>query len=214
MKVEKAIEKVKLLLAVANDKGATEHEALAAALKAQELMAKYDIDLVDVEDESASDEIVSSEIHVGNGNKWKYQIALIVAANFCCRIYSYGASTIVFHGYRKHAEVAKEVFTFLYNTGNKLADRYYAQRYNNGEPTKGVKNTFLMGYCDGIKSVLEKQCTALALVISKEVDESFEKITSGGTTRKMNLKMNHDHNAYEDGKYEGKNIANARSLEG
>lgn len=214
MKVEKAIELVKKLLTTANDKGASENEAMMAALKAQEIMAKYNIEITDVDGESDSEEIVDSAIDVGNGNKWKYNLANIVANNFCCKIYGCGAQTIFFYGYKKHAEVAKEVFVYLYATGNKLADRCYAEFYNKKQPTKGVKNDFLIGYCNGIKSVLEKQCTALALVIPKDVSDSFDEKMKGAKTHRSNIKVNMNHEAYEKGVREGKNIATARSIEG
>lgn len=214
MKVEKAIEIVKKLLVTAKDKGASENEAMMAALKAQELMAKYDIQMADVEDESGSEEIIDSSVHVGSGNKWKYQLAGVIATNFCCKVYVHGSEYVVFYGYKKHAEVAKEVFTFLYNTGNKLADRYYAELYNKGESTKGVKNTFLVGYLDGIRSVLEKQCTALMLVVPKEVKESFDQKMAGCKTRTSTINGSRSAEAYQRGKTEGKNVAQARSIEG
>lgn len=214
MKVEKAIEIIKKLLVTANDKGASENEAMMAALKAQELMAKYDIQMADVEDESGSEEIVDGIVNVGKGNKWKYQLAGIIATNFCCKIYAHGSEYIIFYGYKKHAEVAKEVFTFLYNTGNKLADRYYAELYNRGESTKGVKNTFLIGYLHGIKSVLEKQCTALMLVVPKQVEESFDEKMAGCKTRKSSITISTSAEAYQRGVSEGKHIAQARSIEG
>lgn len=214
MKVEKAIEIVRKLLATANDKGASENEAMMAALKAQEIMAKYDITVADVEDESGSEEIVDTAVTVGNGNKWKYSLAHIIANNFCCKIYTCGTQMIVFYGYKKHAEVAKEVFTYLYNTGNKLADRCYAEFYNKNQPTKGVKNNFLIGYCNGIKSVLEKQCTALALVIPKDVNESFDEKMKNAKARHTNIKVNVNNEAYEKGVREGKNVATSRSIEG
>lgn len=214
MRVEKAIEIIKKLLATANDKGASENEAMIAALKAQELMAKYDIQMTDIEGESTSDEIVDNQIYVGSGNKWKYSLAGVIATNFCCRVYICGSKHIVFYGYKKHAEVAKEVFTFLFNTGNKLANRYYGELYNRGESTKGVKNTFLIGYLHGIKSVLEKQCTALMLVIPKEVNDSYNEKMAGAKTRTRNLTGQKNAAAYHRGLNEGKNVATARSLEG
>lgn len=214
MKIEKAIEIVRKLLATANDNGASENEAIMAALKAQEIMAKYDINVTDVEDESGSEEIIDSAIPVGNGNKWKYNLAHIVANNFCCKIYACGTQTIFFYGYKKHVDVAKEVFIYLYNTGNKLANRCYAEFYNKKQPTKGVKNDFLVGYCHGIKNVLEKQCTALALVIPKDVNESFDEKMKNAKTRRTNIKVNVNNEAYEKGVQEGKSVATARSIEG
>lgn len=214
MKVEKAIEIVRKLLAVVNDKGASEGESMTAALKAQEIMAKYNINMADVEDESDSEEIVDFSIDVGKGNKWKYHLAMVIANNFCCKTYIHGSQMIFFYGYKKHAEVAKEVFTFLYNTGNKLADRYYAELYNRGESTKGVKNTFLLGYLKGIKSVLEKQCVALALVVPQEVNKAFDEKMIGSRHKKTTMTSSGDRRAFDRGVSEGRNVANARSIEG
>lgn len=216
MKVEKAIEIVRKLLTTANDKGATEHEAMTAALKAQEIMAKYNINMADIEDEfeSDSEEIVDFGVDVGKGNKWKYSLAAVIANNFCCKTYRCGSQMIFFYGYKKHVEVAKEVFTFLYNTGNKLADRYYAELYNRGESTKGVKNTFLLGYLTGIKSVLEKHCVALALVIPQEVNKAFDEKMRGCGRKKTTMTTSGDRRAFDRGVSEGRSVANARSIEG
>lgn len=214
MKVEKAIEIVRKLLAVVNDKGASEGESMTAALKAQEIMAKYNINLADVEDRSESEEIVDFGIDVGKGNKWKYQLAVVIANNFCCKTYFCGSQMIFFYGYKKHAEVAKEVFTFLYNTGNKLADRYYAELYNRGESTKGVKNTFLLGYLKGIKSVLEKQCVALVLVVPQEVNKAFDEKMIGSRLKRTTMTSSGDRRAFDRGVSEGRSVANARSIEG
>lgn len=216
MKVEKAIEIVRKLLAVVNDKGASEGESMTAALKAQEIMAKYNISLADVEDESESDseEIIDFGVDVGKGNKWKYHLAMVIANNFCCKTYTCGSQMIFFYGYKKHAEVAKEVFTFLYNTGNKLADRYYAELYNRGESTKGVKNTFLLGYLKGIKSVLEKQCVALALVVPQEVNKAYDEKMRGCGHKKTTMSTSGDSRAFERGVNEGRSVATARQIEG
>lgn len=214
MKVEKAIEIVKKLLTTANDKGATEHEAMTAALKAQEIMAKYNINIADIEDESGSEEIVDYAVDVGKGNKWKYSLAAVIANNFCCKTYVSGSQMIFFYGYKKHAEVAKEVFTFLYNTGNQLANRFYAELYNRGESTKGVKNTFLLGYLTGIKSVLEKQCVALALVVPQEVNKAFDEKMVGCGHKKSRMTTSGDRRAFDRGVNEGRSVATARSIEG
>ena len=122
MTTEKAINIVRKLLATANDNGASENEAMTAALRAQEIMAKYDINISNIE-EQIDEEIVSSSVVIGNGNKWKFMLANIVSTNFCCKVYTVNSSTIVFHGYKRHADVAKSVFEFLFETGVKLAKK-------------------------------------------------------------------------------------------
>ena len=88
--------------------------------------------------------------------------------DFCCKTYSINRDAIAFYGYEKDAKIAVEVFKFLFETGNKLANRYYLKCKKEGRDTKGVLNTYLVGFCDGIKEVLDKQCTALMIVVPKE----------------------------------------------
>lgn len=212
MENTKIIEKIKNLLDLANN-NPNENEAMAAALKAQELMAKYHIDVREVEGDEITDEIIESPLFVGNGDKWKFVLGTIIAKNFCCKVYYRGKDTIVFYGYEKDAKIATQVFDFLFKTGNKLADRCYYEYYKKGKPTKGIKNQYLLGYCDGIKTVLERQCTALMIVTPKEVTESFEDLTKNFGTFKNTLSMRADAAAYNKGHSDGISTANARSIE-
>lgn len=215
MKKEKAIELISKLLKTASDKGATENEAMTAALRAQELMAKYDVNIVDVEEDTTKDEITTSEFNTGTGNKWKYSLAMVIADNFCCKVYVKNTSIIVFYGYKKNSDVACEVFKFLYNVGNRLADRHYFERYNNGLNTKGVKNSFLVGYVMGIKSVLEKQCRALMIVTPEEVKEEYKKHVQNMNMKKKNASTRYNSNSksYDDGYKRGRETAQSRYIE-
>lgn len=213
MSNEKIIERIKNLLDLSRN-NPNEHEAMAAALKAQELMAKYHVDVMDVEGEELTDEIIESELFVGNGDKWKFILGSVIAKNFCCKVYYRGKDTIVFYGYEKDAKIATQVFDFLFKTGNKLADRCYYEYYKQGKSTKGIKNQYLIGYCDGIKTVLERQCTALMIVTPKEVTESFEEFTKNFGTFSNRLSARHDEAAYKKGHSDGVSTANARSIEG
>lgn len=213
--MEKVIEKIRKLLAMTEENGASENEAMIAALKAQKLMAEYNLTVADVADEhEEKSDIVEVPVDAGTKYKWKYRLANIIAVNFCCKVYILNKSNVVFYGYKNHADVASEVFRFLFNTGNKLANNYYYKCMKDGRDTVGVKNAFLVGFCEGIKEVLGQQCRALMLVTPKEVEESFDEMMAGSKTVKSTMKINRDVHAYEDGKREGRFVANARSLEG
>jgi hypothetical protein len=214
MKKEKAIEIISKLLKTASDKGATENEAMIAALKAQELMAKYDIVLTDIEEEK--EEIESVKADTDAGHKWKYSLSGIIANNFCCKVFwTNNNRTVCFYGFTHNATIARDVFNFLYNIGNRFAAREYMNARNNGRNTTGLKNTYLIGFLHGIKSVLEKQCTALMIVIPEEVKKSYEDMKSGMNMRTMNKKMNYNNNkeVYDKGYTDGRNTANARYIE-
>lgn len=213
MSNEKIIEKIKNLLDLSRN-NPNEHEAMAAALKAQELMAKYHVDVNDVEGQELSDEIIESSLFVGNGDKWKFRLATIIAKNFCCKVFYRGRDTIVFYGYEKDATIANQVFKFLFETGNKLADRCYYEYYKQGKSTRGIKNQYLVGFCDGIKTVLDRQCTALMIVTPKEVVESFEEFSKDFKTMQSTLSLSYNKDAYDKGHRDGVSTANARSIEG
>lgn len=212
--MEKIIEKIRKLLNMTQENGASENEAMMAALKAQKLMAEYNINIADIETCDDSMTIIEESFVCGKGDKWKVRLAAIIANNFRCKTYFIGKSQVVFYGYESDAKIALDVFKFLFTTGNKLADRCYYEYYKKGENTRGVKNTFLLGFCQGINDVLGKQCVALMIVTPEEVKKSFDEKTANWKTVQSTLKTNNDIRAFEKGREEGKTLANSRSIEG
>lgn len=214
-KMEKIINKIKNLFDLANN-NPNENEALAAALKAQELMAKYNIQLEQVEGKSAESRAIVTEVYKQTDKhemkNWKYGLADIIAKNFRCKTFCYG-SDIAFYGYKEDAKIALQVFTYLYEVGNKLAVKYYNNCKKNGLPTRGAMNTYLMGFRAGIKSVLEKQCTALMIVVPEEVSKKYDVIVADARKVTHRLNNNGDNHAYDTGKRDGRDAAQARSLE-
>lgn len=214
--MEKILNKIKNLLDLANN-NPNENEAIAAALKAQELMAKYNIELDQLDDKKETREIVK-EVYYQSGKhemkKWKIGLAAIIAQNFRCKTYFLGGQDVVFYGFKEDAKIALEVFTYLYEIGNKFAVRYYNKCKKEGKETRGVMNTYLVGFRDGVAEVLEKQCTALMIVTPKEVTESYDEMSKGWKKMKSTLRLSGDTSAYSNGKSDGKDMATARSIEG
>lgn len=217
--MEKILNKIKNLLDLANN-NPNENEALAAALKAQELMAKYNIELDQLDDKEETREIVN-EVYYQSGKhemkKWKVKLSNIIAKNFRCKVYYMGnksAENVVFYGYKEDAKIALQVFTYLYEVGNKFAVRYYNKCKKEGRQTRGVMNTYLVGFCDGVAEVLEKQCTALMIVTPKEVTESYEEMSKDFRNTCTRMSLSGDTSAYSNGKSDGKDMATARNIEG
>lgn len=219
---EKIIEKIKKVLELSKNNPSPE-EAQSAALKAQKLMVEYHISLKEVEAVEDVDEITETQVIVGTGNKWKYQLARIIAKNFRCRHFYYGKSIIVFYGHETDTEIAAMTFETLYKVGNKGANNFYQNKrneaYRNGElywfNGKGLKNQFLIGYLEGIKSVLDKQCTALMIVTPKEVNESYEKmVETWDMKRSINTGLRYTRNdeARQRGYETGRNAVENRRL--
>lgn len=213
MTKEKILNKIKNLLDLSTSPN--EHEAKAAALKAQELMAKYDIDSQSVVDTTSYIDEICHIVCENDGKhsmkKWKVLLAPIIANNFRCKLYFMGNS-VVFYGYKRDAEIASEVFKFLFTTGNKLAVRYYNTCKKSGKPTKGVMNTYLSGFAAGVKEDLEKQCTALMIITPKEVTDQFEDLTKNWKTKQFSMNRAADAEAFATGKKEGKGVSSGRYL--
>lgn len=214
--MEKILNKIKNLLDLANN-NPNENEAVAAALKAQELMAKYNVELEQLDEKKESREIVK-EIYRASGkhemSKWKIGLASVIAPNFRCKVYFLNRCDVVFYGYKEDAKIALQVFTFLYETGNKFAVRYYNKCKKEGRETRGVMNTYLVGFRNGVAEVLEKQCVALMIVTPEEVNKKFEVMASGWKYIKSTVKITDDARAMAQGNRDGRDVAQARTLEG
>lgn len=220
MNVEKIIEKIKKLLEMTEERGASENEAMIAALKAQKLMAEYGIELTDIKDENQRvteeicEEAVDTTLKGHFSTKWKAQLACIIAENFRCKVYLCGTNNVVFYGYKSDAKIAGDVFKFLFNTGTKLGVKHCRQCKKEGKPTRGAATAYLLGFCKGIDEVLGKQCRALMIVTSPEVEESWKEKSSNFRSKNMKYNASSDTSHFEQGKIDGRAVANARSIEG
>lgn len=218
MKTEKIIQTIKKVLELSKN-NPSEEEAKAAALKAQELLAKYHISMSEIEDIDTANVEEISEVSVDvPSKKWKYKLATIVANNFRCKHFYYGKGTVVFYGHKTDAEVAAETYKYLFDIGNRCAGRVVDKEFAKTGTSAGVYNSFVAGFCDGIAEALGKQCTALMLVIPQDVNESYEERSKGfGTMRCGGLSTKRNEScsgAYSSGKEKGKEVVSNRQLEG
>jgi hypothetical protein len=134
-------------------------------------------------------------------------------------MFTLGSGTIVFYGYEVDAEVAAMTYETLFSIGTKGANNYYQNKRNeaqrNGEYFRGtgLKNTFLIGYLEGIKAELEKQSEALMVIVPGEVDKAYQKRTAGFSSRNTSLHYRPSEEAREKGRTLGKNSVRRNRLE-
>ena len=212
-KREKIIERVKKLFSLAGNNPSKE-EAQAAALKAQQLIAEHDIEDSELLDEVAED-IIETEFHTDAGNKWKFILLTAVAKNFRCKCYTRAKKTFVFLGHEKDAIVAKETFEFLYNACTKQcrAEAYKARKEKGS--ADGVAVAYGLGFVQGVREVLDKQCTALMLITPSDVENKFEDITSGCRQIHNTFKYKKSQeSAYQNGIFAGRNAIGGKQLVG
>lgn len=214
-KIDRVIEKInKLLLLSDSSRNPSEHEAIAASLQVQKLLAKYNLTLTDVTGERKEEDVEQSIADVGKGKKWKFALAITIANNFACKCYAVGREQIVFYGYKADIVAARRVYVYLFNVGDKLAKQYAKKFREENGYADGIYNSFCKGFVAGVQKELEKQCKALAIVVQPKVEETFKAFSE---TFKGNvntaIKAN-NRKAYDEGFVEGKRALNAQYLEG
>lgn len=210
------IDKIKKLLALAEN-NTNESEAQNAALKAQKLIAKHNINVLELEEDYEEETIDENTLWVGEGKKWKYVLASIISKNFRCKEFWYGRKTVAFYGYKTDTEAAKEVFKFVFNVGHKLATRE-TNKYTN---KKGIYNTYLVGFLKGLDNSFNKQSKALMIIVPKEVNESYANLSKNwGHSINGSLNTQSYHNretlykVYNQGVEDGSHVMGTRELKG
>lgn len=187
MTKETVVEKVRKMLALAHDKGATENESQSAMLMAQRLMAKHNITVSDVDVEDDEKEVVHENVtEIQRTIWWKKSLASVIGGNFRCITYTQrygnGKSSIVFLGLKEDVEIAKEVFAFAIDSIQHYANKYVRKISNEGYSTSGVRNDFMRGYIQGLNKQFEEQKAnnqelALVLVLDKEVEKARDNMS-------------------------------------
>lgn len=182
---ENLIRTIENLLAKANDKGATEAEAMQAGKMAQKLMAKYHIEELDLG--KVKDDIVENYIVIRE-RYWMYSLAQIVANNFCCKAFTSSeldrdslkfVKVAKFYGRDIDTQIAIKVFKSLLSaaqTGIRKQSQNFYRLYGT---KKGVERVYANGFLKAVRSELEANCRALVLVVPKEVEDKFELQYSG-----------------------------------
>ena len=214
-KIEKVLDKVKKLLALAGN-NPSEAEAQAAALRAQELIAKYNLTIADDEEKL---EMSESSFETGVDKSWKYSLAAVVEKNFRVKSYWIGKRKVVFYGYKQDTEVAREVFQYLFKVCEKNARRECRKSYQMYGTERGVYYSYTRGFIKGIGQKLDEQCVALMIVTPTEVNDQWEEFkirenmgTLGGISRDGSAGFRRG--VYEQGVKDGRLAMNERRLEG
>ena len=210
----KILERIKKLMALADDRGATEAEAMAAALAAQKLIAEYDVEEWELHSKDA--EPIVKEKAEATPRKWRWKLAAVIGPAFRCRYYNstvvngYGKRRqhIVFVGYKTDARAAALTFNTLYRIGNRLANRY----------TQGCKyntyNSYVLGFVNGIASELEKQTQALMIVVPPAVKDAYEEMRADFKTVNTSLTYNEQAGwAYQHGLQDGRDAVRSHRFD-
>lgn len=214
MENEKIVEVIKKLFELSKNNPSAE-EAKSAALKAQELLVKHNIDIAEVENLSAEKEVeeITEESFEVPAKKWKYDLARTVADNFRVKFFINGKDTFIFYGHKTDVKVAIATFKYLFDMGNKLGMKLYREMKATRGYANNVYNSCVMGFCSGVREALAEQSKALMVIIPEDVKEAY-------TERSKKFKVSHigspsayHGDAFRRGKEHGYNAMKRNALE-
>lgn len=233
--INKIIERIRKLLAMAGDKS-SEREAAIAASRAAKLMAEYNVAMADViandlrNDGNVVNETMTDMTYARAYPVWINSLSIIVARLFDCEVRltnKYWAKDDVNHvqlsifGYKSDVEVAKYVFIFLLTTAQRMAqnawdkksDRYKSQVSGH----VSWKRQYCLGIVDGIEGRLHElykkpevvASSGTSLVVMKK--EIIEKKFGVFEYTQTHYETNH---GYGDGVKDADSIALSKGMEG
>ncbi len=109
-------ERIRALLALGNDAGATEAEASLAMERAHALLLKHNLDMAEVEASGSPTDattVVDEEFSYRYSDKWRPSLANVVAKHNYCRVINTGHNTLRFIGRPHNVRVAMDMSRWL-----------------------------------------------------------------------------------------------------
>lgn len=202
--MNKMLEKVQKLLALAGN-NPSEQEAKAAAMKAQKLIAQYNLDLSAL----SSEEVIQYKLLKAehpNNNGYRGQLAAILAPNFRCKAIYLGTD-IHFFGREGDVDTCVNVFNYLYKTMRTNGCRQERIARKEGRNAHGVANCYWAGFMRGLKDELGTQSKALAIIVPEDVKDKFtEEFPHVVSANRMGVKhTGYDKGAFDTGYTDGRN---------
>ncbi len=207
---EEAIQKVKKLLSLANDEGASMGEVNNALCVAQRFMVKFNISASETSD--APQEAVEVELKEKNktSSTNKQFILNTVARHFRCILFlRRGRLQVV--GMAEDVALFEDIAEYVYAAFEALAKKEQNLYSTRSEKIR-VKNTFMYGYCAGLKQALidNENKYALVVVTPLTVVQHVENLNlrSGRVSNKATIT---DYSVWSNGYYAGKDVINKRN---
>jgi hypothetical protein len=182
-KLTKLMDRIKKLLAKANDPGVTEAEAASYAEKAQQLLTENNMTILDLPEEESLKEAPIGQFEwypKYAGDSWRQEVAVQAARYYMCSILTTtlkkGRKTergFILVGRQASCMVAKSMIDYLFATGVRLS-REYGKKYGGDQRTR---HEFERGYGAQMayrisemlkKGVVEATNTNLPVLYSRE----------------------------------------------
>lgn len=211
---EKIISRIEKLLALAGNNPSAE-EAQEAMMKAQEMMAKYNLDLSQIKNPSPENkEAVHDYVKGYYNTAWALSLARVICDNFRCNLLRASGYGLVIIGLKEDVEICKTVFLFAANVLDKNMAKLRRQYRKKGLSTEGISGDYSVGFIAGLKAKYQEQVKregwGLVLVKDFAVEKYTQEITNpnkkGSSGRKLPISGNSE--LYFKGYRDGKTLGN------
>lgn len=218
MENEKILRKISALLNVTVKNGATVHEALTAANKAQELIAKYHVTLINTPTEKEN----IGEDNLEGSRKWIQCLASVVCQNMSCKLILFTENRktfLKFIGRETDRNVAIKTFQMLFLVCQHGIAKEKIRAKRSSGSSKGIEIAYSTGFLKAVEEEMGKQCKALMLVVPADVDEYIQKTYPFTQTVKTKVSYQYRNKndidiAKANGYHDGKNLVGQRLIEG
>lgn len=229
---ESIVKKIKGLLAIAND-NKNDEESQSAFLLAQKLMLKHKISIAAIEENSDRPTIEEGQV---TAHKklfwWERKLAIVISENFRVKNYvnttklsneRQRKSALVFFGYEKDVELAKEMYILAYDAlkfySSRFVDEYYQHRRKRTlKTTLRVKDSYIGGFLEGMDTKFKEQVEqmqqeyGLMLLVPKEVEDTFAEMSKDfGKGADWRIPPIEELVAYQEGFFDAKGVDYTKS---
>lgn len=197
-----------------------EHEAQAAILAAQRLMAKYKIseeeinDFLNENEKQEQDNTVTEENadNETNNDKWKRRLMVTIAKNFRCDVYYHGGKLVIV-GAKEDILISKRVYLYakqaILNSFKTFFKNNYETYLINNSMRNKYKREYAFGFIKGLSEKFEEQKANSELslvVVNPNVKDYLSNINFTGVHRSRASYIT-DSYCFEEGKRNGKRLA-------
>ncbi len=154
------ISAVTKLMRLADDPRTNENEAAAAAVKAAEMLEKYNLDMAIFHPEEQEDIVLKSiEQKLSNGLpnrnliKWKQEFAIGLGRFFSCEVLV-GGKTTIYIGFKRDVEIASYIYETITRKIDQLATaktKEYSAQFENVKTLRGnvARNVWRRSWAEG-----------------------------------------------------------------
>lgn len=191
-------------------------EAQACMLKAQQLMVKHNLTAADISEGTTFQAEVSKLDLTGYARTiwWKKDLAYIITKNFRCKNFLINnhhtrRSKIVVLGLKEDVEIAMRIFHFAVEAINSCSSQYLKEAKKQGLSIKGLKNTYILGFLNGLEAQFAEQVSrndwGLIIVEDPLVTQAYNEL-SLRKGRAVSVTTSKNKAALQRGYQDGKNF--------